>query len=130
VAVIAPDAGAEKRAGAVAYRLGLPMLHGWKTRDVHDGRISGFGLERATLAPGRVLVVDDICDGGGTFIGLGEVIAKRKLQPDLFVSHGLFTKGTAKLREFYGRIMTTDSIDGAHECVDVVPVATHLFERE
>src|SRR5271154_3186044 len=40
-AVISPDAGAEKRAGAVAKKLGIPLIHGWKTRDVATGKIAG-----------------------------------------------------------------------------------------
>jgi ribose-phosphate pyrophosphokinase len=116
-AVISPDSGAEKRAGAVAKRFGIPMLHGWKTRDVATGSITGFGLERSTtlVSPDspaqKVLVVDDICDGGGTFVGLAAVLKERGLRADLFVSHGLFSQGTSKLLEHYEKLFTTDSIE-------------------
>jgi ribose-phosphate pyrophosphokinase len=109
-AIISPDSGAEKRAGAVAKKLGIPLIHGWKTRDVATGKITGFGLEQSSIT-GQVLVVDDICDGGGTFIGLAAVIKERGLKADLFVSHGLFSQGTSKLLEHYGRLFTTDSIE-------------------
>ncbi len=122
-AVISPDAGAEKRAGAVAKLMGIPMIHGWKTRDVATGKITGFGLERSDVS-GRVLVVDDICDGGGTFLGLGNVLKERGLKADLFVTHGLFSQGTSKLLEYYERLFTTDSIETP--LCDLGPAASSL----
>jgi len=126
-AVISPDSGAEKRAGAVAKALGLPLVHGWKTRDVATGKITGFGLERAEVS-GYVLVVDDICDGGGTFIGLSSVIKERGLKADLFVTHGIFSQGTTKLLEQYERVFCTDSIDGDRPGVEVIRTCKKLFE--
>jgi len=101
-AVISPDAGAEKRAGLVAKKLGVPLIHAWKNRDVSTGAISGFGfdsdaLEACTANTQRVLVVDDICDGGGTFVGLAQaVIAQAFLIPidlHLWTTHGIYSKG-------------------------------------
>lgn len=117
-AVVCPDAGAEKRAGHVAKLLSKPLLHGWKTRDVKDGKITGFGLEAVSLfnKPGhtpRVLVVDDLCDAGGTFIGLGQILKERGYIADLWVTHGYFSKGTAELTKIYSRIITTDSVVGS-----------------
>lgn len=133
-AVISPDAGAEKRAGAVATKLGVPLLHGWKTRDVATGKISGFGLEptdRLTYE-GRsiepcVLVVDDICDGGGTFIGLAPVLKERGLVADLYVTHGIFSQGTEKLFEHYAHVMCTDSIFVPRANVNVINVCDKLL---
>ena len=55
------------------------------------------------------LIVDHICDGGGTFIGLAEEL-KKKNAGKLFlaVSHGIFNKGFDDLKCFDG-IFTTDS---------------------
>lgn len=90
--LICPDAGAEKRVGAVAARTGLPVFHGRKHRDYATGKLSGFSLE--PLPAGHYLVVDDICDGGGTFVGLAEVLrAAGATGVDLFVTHGIFSKG-------------------------------------
>jgi ribose-phosphate pyrophosphokinase len=127
-AIISPDAGAEKRAGMMARKLGLPVLHGWKTRDVATGNITGFGLEPYTLA-GPVLVVDDICDAGGTFIGLAQILKERGLEADLFVTHGLFTKGTEKLLEHYRHIFCTDSVVTDRPGIIVNNLATRLIEE-
>ncbi|TAL29063.1 MAG: ribose-phosphate pyrophosphokinase [Phenylobacterium sp.] len=110
-AVISPDAGAEKKAAAVAKRIGVPLVHGWKTRDVSTGQISGFGVSELPDAGSRLLIVDDICDGGGTFLGLAKAIRERgPYVIDLHVTHGLFTQGTAALLDVFDRVSCTDSI--------------------
>lgn len=130
VGVISPDAGAEKRASLVAGRLGVPMLHAWKKRDVGTGAISGFGLEPTGETPdGRWLVVDDICDGGGTFIGLADVLRARGIEADLYVTHAIFSQGTEKLSARFGRIICTDSVEQevSHSSVNVQPICSNLL---
>lgn len=128
--VVSPDAGAEKRAGAVASKLGVPLIHGWKTRDVNTGSISGFGIEPMHWSRGhRVLVVDDLCDGGGTFVGLGEVLRREGFHADLFVTHGLFTKGTSELRAHYLRVICTDSVVVDRPGISVVKVCEQLLRK-
>lgn len=110
-AVVSPDAGAEKRAGLVAKKLGVPLIHAWKTRDIKTGAITGFGCEPVYLESGtKVLVVDDICDGGRTFIGLAQALRDHELDLHLFVTHGIFSQGTEELRKHYSHIYCTDSI--------------------
>ncbi len=129
-AVVASDGGAEKRAGAVARKLGVPLLHAWKSRDVATGNISGFGLEPGGLARGSlVLVVDDICDGGGTFIGLADALDATGLRAHLWVTHGLFTKGTAPLLERYGHVYCTDSVPGDRPGVIEIDFCNQLFSK-
>lgn len=91
-AVIAPDKGAVDRAGAVARVLGVPLLTAGKARDAATGKLSGFTAPDG-IGAGRFLVVDDICDGGGTFAGLAQVIAAAapKAELHLWITHGLFT---------------------------------------
>lgn len=51
-------------------------------------------------ALGPLLIVDDICDGGATFIGIAKGLREAGAQSvHLFVSHGLFTKGVQVLRD-------------------------------
>jgi ribose-phosphate pyrophosphokinase len=118
-AVISPDAGAEKRAGLVAKKLGVPLIHAWKTRDVGTGLIDGFGfdseaLEQCAADNQRVLVVDDICDGGGTFVGLAQAVAKEgfisPIDLHLWTTHGIYSKGIAGLGRHFSHIYCSDSI--------------------
>jgi len=125
--VIAPDKGAKDRAEEVAGALGLDVTYGSKSRDVSTGRLSGFDI---TVEEGKhYLVVDDICDGGGTFIGLGEKIREQGAFADLFVTHGIFSKGTSELRKIYKNIYTTDSRDIHDQHVYVIPVVEEMRKR-
>lgn len=127
--VISPDAGAEKRAGRVAKALGVPLYHAWKSRDVATGKITGFGVE--PLMPGHLLVVDDLCDAGGTFIGLAEMLNTRAgVVADLYVTHGLFTAGTRALLDRYNTVITTDSTLGEKPGVLILDRASKLLLGE
>lgn len=114
-AVIAPDKGGVGRASLAASVKQRGVVKASKVRDVSNGRLTGFDV---TVDAGKhYLVSDDICDGGGTFIGLGEKIIEQGATADLFVSHGIFSKGTDDLTRYYDNIYTTDSLltnkDGA-----------------
>lgn len=135
-AVISPDAGAEKRASAVARKLSVPLIHAWKTRDVTTGAITGFGVENhwpETVEKNpRVLVVDDICDGGGTFIGLAQACRDTfglMLDLHLFTTHGIYSKGVEPLKAHYSHIYCTDSIVGDRPGVIEIAVCKNLFEQ-
>jgi ribose-phosphate pyrophosphokinase len=59
----------------------------------------------------QITIVDDLCDGGATFIAEGEYLKKKfpnkKLK--LFVYHGLFTQGLTSLLSYYDEIICTNS---------------------
>lgn len=133
VAVVAPDGGAEKRAAKVAQKLGVPLVHAWKKRDVATGKLSGFGMEAIGIgssfgSSGRLLVVDDICDGGGTFLGVAEKIEERGYTADLFVTHGIFSQGTEKLLSKFKHVYTTDSVLGDKPGVEVTSICESLLK--
>lgn len=112
VGVIAPDKGAHDRAAAAARVMGVPVYTGGKTRDFATGKLTGFHMEDELPAEGKLLIVDDICDGGGTFIGLAEATGLPKNRLDLWVTHGIFSKGIGALIDHFGVIHTTDSFFG------------------
>lgn len=129
-AVISPDAGAEKRAGAVAKKLGIPLVHAWKTRDVATGKIAGFGLQPCEgLRGSLVLVVDDICDGGGTFLGLAGKLNEAGLAAHLWTTHGIYSQGTEALLRSYGHLYCSDSYDGRRDGVIVANVCERLLKE-
>jgi len=123
--VIAPDGGAEKRAYRIAASLGLPLFHAWKTRDVTSGALAGFGIE--PIRAGNYLVVDDLCDGGGTFIGLADLLDASGARADLYVTHGLFTKGTQVLLDRFTGVFCTDSVIGDRPGVTILPRCSALL---
>jgi len=109
--IIAPDRGAMGRAQHVADRCGLPLYRAEKHRDEATGHLSGFSCEELP-ASGKFLIVDDICDGGGTFIGLAQATGIPPEQIGLYVSHGVFSGRAGQLPNFFGEIFTTDSYPG------------------
>lgn len=123
--IIAPDVGARERAKVFATFKGLPMYYGAKRRDVATGKLAGFSVD---VPKGHYLVVDDICDGGGTFMGLAGEIKKCNATADLYVTHGIFAKGAEKkLLKHYQEIFTTDSLPRS-EAVKHVHVINILDE--
>ncbi|WP_406245833.1 phosphoribosyltransferase family protein [Microbacterium sp. M] len=107
--IIAPDKGAVERAQNVAIATHLPLYRAEKVRDQDTGKLSGFTCDPLP-DEGRFLVVDDICDGGGTFAGLAKVIDKPGRRLGLYVSHGVFSGAAADiLPTWFSEIWTTDS---------------------
>jgi ribose-phosphate pyrophosphokinase len=110
--VIAPDKGAHDRASRAARVMGVPVYTAGKTRDFETGKLTGFHMEDELPAEGKFLIVDDICDGGGTFIGLAQAIGLPYDRLDLWVTHGIFSKMSAlqtMLDETFGVVHTTNS---------------------
>jgi ribose-phosphate pyrophosphokinase len=127
-AVVAPDAGSEKRAGIFAKALNVPLVHAWKSRDVETGAITGFGHEPIPASiKGKLLIVDDICDGGGTFFGLEKVLRQSLYETDLYVTHGIFSKGTKDLLKVFNKVYTTDSIPRRQDGIEVIDVCGSLM---
>jgi len=112
VKLISPDGGALKKIYKVSEFLGgAEVVECSKSRDVKTGRLSGFKVYAEDLDGADCLIVDDICDGGGTFNGLAEALkAKNAGKLYLAISHGIFSKGFDDLSKYFEQIFTTDSI--------------------
>lgn len=92
--IIAPDEGAKVRAGKYALEYDRPLVTCSKVRCPQTGAITGFYAPADEVAGKSCLIVDDICDGGATFIGLGKVLlASGATSVDLLVTHGIFSRG-------------------------------------
>jgi ribose-phosphate pyrophosphokinase len=131
--IIAPDAGAAKRAKAVADLAELPVFTATKHRDEETGKLSNFAIEGLDPDEGVYLIVDDICDGGGTFLGLAAAAGLGPNQIDLYVSHGVFSKDALKnLENTFGYIYTTNSYNPTRALTTRVSEfqdESHAFKR-
>lgn len=108
---VLPDKGAWKR-----YSLPLERkVYCSKIRDLNTGKLSGFKVENPNVIkdnPSKsLLVVDDLCDGGGTFAGIAkelrEIDPDRKL--DIYVTHMVNPKGIITLSKNYDNVYFTNS---------------------
>lgn len=97
--LVAPDAGALKKIHNVAKASGAQeyaILT--KERDVATGNLTGFALVAGDVAGKDLLIVDDLCDAGGTFIGSAQVLRDAGARSvSLYVTHGVFSKGVENL---------------------------------
>ena len=110
VDIVIPDAGATKRvekiisyASRLFSNIDFNLIQCLKKRDLKTGKLSEFRIADDFDPSTPKIFIDDICDGGGTFIGLAEEFKRRGQtgNMDLLVTHGLFTKGKDKLLEHF-----------------------------
>ena len=114
--IIAPDLGAAKKTKLLQdhlynhYQYACCTVQCDKVRDPRTGKITKFRILDGDVKDKACIIVDDICDGGGTFLGLGlklrEAGASRLY---LVVTHGIFSKGTSVLSEMFRDIMCSNS---------------------
>ena len=100
--LIAPDLGAYKKTEELSIETGIPFAYATKTRNPETGFLEVTGFSSPESLEGKyALVVDDICDGGGTFINLMEYLKTRAndFKLDLYVTHGIFSKTKKPLYE-------------------------------
>lgn len=113
VGLISPDAGALKKIFDVAKEFDITnVTTASKVRDIISGNIIRTELPIMDLVDIEdIIIIDDICDGGRTFIELAKVIRLQTDKPiHLVVTHGIFSAGFDELEKHFDSIFTTDSI--------------------
>ncbi|QMP19041.1 hypothetical protein FKOIJHOC_00093 [Acinetobacter phage Ab_121] len=103
--IVLPDAGAAKKV------LGYETFQCMKARDPNTGKLArkGFDIKAQALEDlllskkERIIIVDDICENGGTFLGCHDMLRERGVTKpmDLYITHGVFPKIQA-MSKFYG----------------------------
>ena len=97
-----PDKGARTKYTEVYKELiGTAHVYGEKVRDQLTGNITNYELIGGERVKGeKILIIDDICDGGMTFKILAkDLLAAGAAEVNLFVTHGIFSKGLRTLKE-------------------------------
>jgi ribose-phosphate pyrophosphokinase len=109
--LVSPDGGALKKVYKLAQFLnGVPVVECSKMRNVKTGKLSGFKVYADDLEGKTCVIVDDICDGGGTFLGLAKESKEKNCgKLILIVTHGIFSRGLEKLTEVFDHVYSTDS---------------------
>jgi len=129
--LVSPDAGANKKVLKLAQYLSefntMKIVKCDKTRNVQTGNITGFEVYKENLNGQDCVIVDDICDGGRTFIGLAdELKTKNAGKLYLIVTHGIFSHGVGELLKYYEKIYTTDSFGDPIDGVETIELQTIL----
>lgn len=107
--LVAPDVGAAKKSSCIGAMHLMPVVYANKTRDLSNGNITDLSFS-GDVEGKDVIVVDDICDGGATFVTLGQKLRERGVKNMfLFVTHGIFSKGTDVLTSIYDTVYTTNT---------------------
>lgn len=108
ITVCSPDGGALKKAFKVSQSQSLPLITANKIRDTKTGDIVKTEVNQEVK--GDILIVDDICDGGRTFIELAKVLKEKGAgKIYLYVTHGIFSKGIDVFDGLIDKIYATNS---------------------
>lgn len=121
-ALVSPDAGAQKKIHKLSnaiYELSrgelyIPAIEASKRRDPATGEIVETVINHDHLNMYKTLfVVDDICDGGRTFIELAKAIRTKGYTGELIlcVTHGIFSKGIEPLFQVYDKVFTLNNMN-------------------
>ena len=106
-----PDAGAFKEISKIGLKYKKETICCTKHRNLKTGEITNTTIN-GCIKDKTLVIVDDICDGGRTFIEIAK-IAKSDIynakEVVLFVTHGIFSKGFEELSQYIDKVYTTDT---------------------
>ncbi|MBQ3666200.1 MAG: ribose-phosphate pyrophosphokinase [Lachnospiraceae bacterium] len=123
-----PDEGAKKR---YSEMVDLPCCFGIKNRDFSTGKIIGLDVwgDTKKLMGKDVLIIDDICSYGGTFLSSAKKLKEMGANEiNLFVTHleKSVWNGELLKTDYIKKIYTTDSIYQKEDENDRIEVITEL----
>lgn len=114
--LILPDSGSAKRYWNNHHNyvnngdFDFDVIECSKHRDMKTGKLSGFHVP--CNVPDECVIVDDLCDGGGTFVGLSDILRKNGAKKvSLIVYHGIFSKGLDVVLSNIDQIYTSNSFN-------------------
>jgi ribose-phosphate pyrophosphokinase len=108
--LICPDAGAARKMSQYqAWNSGITgVVYCEKKRDLSTGRLTLHVNEPERCTGRPCVIIDDICDGGATFLAIAEQVKASRLS--LVVSHGIFSKGFSALEKYFDEIICSNSL--------------------
>lgn len=120
--LVSPDGGSLKKIFKLASKMDLTVHCADKIRDTATGNIVRTNINVDDFNGKNLMIVDDICDGGRTFIELAKVLRERNAgKIELFVTHGIFSKGMEELNEHFDCIHSfnvwENNVDNAEKLV-------------
>ena len=108
--VVLPDAGAKKR---YTHIFEESIITCSKVRDQSTGKILEIKIDNPEKLDDRpLMIVDDLCDGGGTFCGIAECFKKIGIPKDrlnITVTHMVNPRGIENLSKDFNHVWFTNS---------------------
>lgn len=129
--LVAPDKGAMGKIQVLADKLGgQTVLRADKKRDISNGRVLSVELPNDIQIEGRgCIIVDDICDGGGTFLPLAQALLDRGASTvELYVTHGIFAKGLEPFRGLISKLHVYQIVSNYVSRADIDAFNSTIFE--
>lgn len=125
--VICPDAGATKKVNEYfEWNSNLKdIVYCTKKRDLASGRLTLEVNDAQKCSNRNCVIIDDICDGGATFLAIAEQVKPGHLT--LIVTHGIFSKGFAALEQHFDEIIVSDSYAKSYDSPIVKTVAANII---
>lgn len=136
--LVLPDAGAAKKYLHLYERSFDQFFSGYitctKLRDPETGNFSHTHINDPdgllNIKNAKFVIIDDLCDGEATFVNIAKATKLPPEQLALWVSHGVFSKGTDTLFEHFSSIGTTNSYWHHDEITDDRLTVYALFKIE
>ena len=114
--LVCPDQGAKDKCQHVKERFNIEnMISSNKVREPNTGEITDTELSTETLSTDDLsgktaIIIDDICDGGRTFIEIAKRLKEKNAERViLYVTHGIFSKGLEIFDGLIDEIFTSNS---------------------
>ncbi len=123
--LICPDAGASKKVGKYfGWNPNIKdIVYCSKNRDLATGNLTLEILEPEACKGRNCVIIDDICDGGGTFLAIAQKIQPAHLT--LIVTHGIFSKGFDVLHKYFQQIVVSNSLYKKYDS-PIVKILNHF----
>lgn len=136
--IVLPDEGAAYRNDLIIGYTHDPVIYCKKVRDPETGKLSEFKINNPEDINKRasLMIIDDLCDGGGTFCGLANEF--KKIDPNininLSVIHAVNINGIKKVCDVFNQVYITNSYkdwdkvlgDDCPSNLTIMDVLTHV----
>jgi len=111
----APDNGASNRVMEIVNLFDLSMpVNIAKERCSESGEITElkFNKYNRSIDGYNVMIIDDICDGGSTFLKAAKILKDNGAENlYLYITHGIFSKGLDELSQVFEHIICHHVLD-------------------
>lgn len=125
IVIVAPDEGAKDRLEHIVTSsiFRNPIVYCSKTRD-ENGKVTEVKVKSESpiqvSKKTRLVIIDDLCDGGGTFMAIAPELKKYEAKEvDLVITHSIQLDGLKKVSSVYDKVITSNSYKDWNSMSDI-----------